>query len=129
MHGTTSFELFDYVSILLRLIHNVSLFAEASTMGAMTFLKLGSHASSVLTQEQDVRVYLVGDLHRVATCVMLFTSSVSCCDVAAPVALEGLAALEPELVPLICTSWPTWSLSSAVLPVSLYTLPLSALRV
>ena len=57
--------------------------------------------------------YLAVALHVFAMCFMLLTSSEACWAVPAEAVL---AELEPEVLPVICISWPTWSLSSAVLP-------------
>jgi hypothetical protein len=74
------------------------------------------------------------DLQVAETCFMLVTSRV-CPALAAADAPGVLAALEdpvapaPEVLPVIDTSCPTWSFSLAVSPVSVYVVPLSAVRV
>ena len=67
-----------------------------------------------LRQRRASSRYRAADLQVFDMCFMLFTSRTPCW--AAPV--EELAALEPDVLPVICTSCPTWSLSSAVLPMS-----------
>jgi hypothetical protein len=58
------------------------------------------------------------DLHVFETCLKLVTFS-ACCEPVGLVVPAELAVLEADdVAPVILTSWPTWSLSFAVSPVS-----------
>ena len=66
-----------------------------------------------------VRSYFpVADWHVFEMCFILSTVNVACCVPPAGAPMLELVALEPDVVPVIFTSCPTWSLSFEVSPAS-----------